>query len=241
MDYWDFLSDALGEALPQKEAMRRLNKARVALKHSGTLPSRLDVEAFRAAAALFFQEATRLVFGVEFSEISMIEYVPSEEARNHLRKAEALKVNGELNSAAVEIAVAFEKMVDEYEADKGGLGTGSPFFFGENMTFLSSFHMRLDRREYPDMSRFVDSVNESIGAIQRAVKILALGLDYRKYSKFKLLTPHASRVMSGDYVVQQFAGRADELNEQYVGFCIDYVIECAIKLNDFNYSRAVMK
>lgn len=238
MDYWDLFSDALGPGrFPQKEAMRRLNKSRVALKHSGTLPSKLDIEAFRSATTLFFQEATRLVFELEFKEISLIEYVPSEEAREHLRKAESLSEDSHFNDATVEIALAFEKMITEYEADKRELGIGSPFFFGEDMTFLSSFHIGLDRHEFRDIANFVDGVKESIEAMQRAVKILALGLDYRKYSKFKLLIPHVSRVISGDYIVQQpVMGRRPKPDDEYVKFCIDYVIECAIKLNEFNYS-----
>lgn len=237
MDYWDLLSDVLGaDRFPQQEAMRRLNKARVALKHSGTLPSRLDVEAFRAATVLFFQEATKLVFEIEFADISLIEYVPSEEARNHLRKAETLSLDSKFSDATVEIELAFEKMISEYESNKRGLGIGSPFFFGKDMTFLSSFHMGLNRHEFGDIASFVDNVKESMEAMQRAVKILALGLDYRKYSKFKLLMPHVSRVLSGDYDVQQFAGRRPEPDEEYVMFCINFVIECAIKLNEFNYS-----
>lgn len=239
MEYWDILSDAIDtDTLPQKEAMRRLNKARVALKHSGTLPSKLDIEAFRAATTLFFQEATKLVFKIEFSEISLIEYISSENARNHLRRAENLIRNSEYNDAASEIALAFEKIIFEYESDKRGLGVGSPFFFGRDMAFMSSFHMGLNRSEFPDIARFVDNVKESIEAMQQAVKILALGLDYRKYSKFKLLMPHVSRVHSGDYVVQQvgFASRKAKPDEEYLKFCIDFVIECAIKLNEFNYS-----
>ncbi|HBX87013.1 MAG TPA: hypothetical protein DEG09_00170 [Marinilabiliaceae bacterium] len=39
MDYWELLEPKLTEGgLTQKESMRRLNKARVALKHHGTLP-----------------------------------------------------------------------------------------------------------------------------------------------------------------------------------------------------------
>lgn len=240
MDYWDLFSGALEiDSFPQKETMRRLNKARVALKHSGTLPSKLDVEAFRSAVTLFFQEATMLVFELEFTEISLIEYVPSEEAREHLRKAESLSAGSQFNDATVEIALAFEKMIAEYESDKRELGFGSPFFFGKDMTFLSSFHMGLNRNEFRDIANFVDNVKESIEAMQRAVKILALGLDYRKYSKFKLLMPHISRVLSGDYIVQQSAmGRRPKPDDEYVRFCIDYVIECAIKLNEFNYSIA---
>jgi hypothetical protein len=238
MDYWDLIPDKLPVSeFPQKEAMRRLNKARVALKHHGTLPSKLDIEAFRAATASFFEESTELVFGIEFINISLIEYVSPEKSRNHLKKAEELCRDALYEDATIEIALAFEKMIVDYESSKKELGLGSPFFFGKDMTFLSSFHLGISRHELSGVAKFIDNVNESIEAMQRAIKILALGLDYKKYSKFKLLLPHVYRMMSGDYTVHKSAmGRSPLLDKEYIEFCIGYVVECAIKLNEFNYS-----
>ena len=44
LEYWGILASKLPEGIPtQKESMRRLNRARVALKHHGTSPSKLDI------------------------------------------------------------------------------------------------------------------------------------------------------------------------------------------------------
>src|SRR5687767_13615592 len=43
LDYWDLLSKRSSEPISHKESMRRLNKARVSLKHHGTMPSGEDV------------------------------------------------------------------------------------------------------------------------------------------------------------------------------------------------------
>jgi hypothetical protein len=238
MDYWDLIPKKLPVSeLPQKESMRRLNKARVSLKHSGILPSKLDIEAFRAASDLFLQETTKLIFEIEFTSISLIEYVSPEESRNHLKKAEEFCGDAKYEDATVEIALAFDKMIFEYESSKRDFGFGSPFFFGSDMTFLSSFHIGIDMIESRKIARFVDNVKESIEAMQRAIKILALGFDYRKYSKFKLLLPHITKVLSGDYIVQKRSfGRSPLPDKEYIEFCIGYVVECAIKLNEFNYS-----
>lgn len=129
MDYWDHFAKKLSVPdFPQKESMRRLNKARVALKHNGTLPSKLDIEAFRAASNLFFEDATKLVFDLDFSQISLIEYVSPEESRIHLKKAEDLCLKKMFDDATVEVALAFEKMISNYEANKNEWGFGSPFF-----------------------------------------------------------------------------------------------------------------
>jgi len=238
MEYWDLLPNKLPVSeLPQKETMRRLNKARVALKHNGTLPSKLDIESFRAASSLFFQEATKLIFEIEFGSISLVEYVFPEEARDHLRNAEEFCGNAEYEDAATEIALAFEKMLSYYESNKRTIAFGSPFFFGNDMTFLSSFCLGIDRGESREIARFVDTVKESIQAMQQAIRILALGLDYRKYSKFKLLLPYISRVLSGEYIVQNRVPSSQPLpDKEYIEFCLRYVVECAIKLNEFDYA-----
>ncbi|MCD6344223.1 MAG: hypothetical protein J7M17_01270, partial [Anaerolineae bacterium] len=90
MDYWELLSKKLPTELGHKEAMRRLNKARVALKHHGTLPSKLDVEAFRATITNFFTDNTPLVFGFPFTAISLTDFVQPAEARDNLKEAERL-------------------------------------------------------------------------------------------------------------------------------------------------------
>jgi hypothetical protein len=237
MGYWDLLSKKLSiTVFPQKESMRRLNKARVALKHNGTLPSKLDVEAFRATSNLFFEEATKLIFNMEFSQISLIEYVSPEEARKHLKEAERLCLTSDFEDATTEIAFAFDKMISSYEENKHEWGRGSPFFFGEDLTFLSSFHMGIDKHGHNDLGDFVDKVKDSVEAMQRAIKILALGLDYRKYSKFKRLLPHISRTLSGKYIVQKGRlGKQEPADKEYIEFCINFIVESAIKLNEFDY------
>lgn len=237
MEYWEILAKKLSiSELPQRESMRRLNKARVALKHSGTLPSKLDIEAFRATSKLFFEEATNLIFKIEFSQISLIEYVSPEEARDHLKRAEQLCLKAEFENATAEIALAFEKTISSYEENKREWGRGSPFYFGEDLTFLSSFHMGIDSHGHNDLGAYVDKVKDSVEAMQRAIKILALGLDYRKYSKFKRLLPHVSRVLSGDYIVQEgMLGKKEDADKEYIEFCINFIVECAIKLNEFDY------
>lgn len=55
--------------------MKRLNKARVQLKHYGTSPSKLDIEAFRATVTNFFDENTPKIFGIDFSSVSLVDLV----------------------------------------------------------------------------------------------------------------------------------------------------------------------
>jgi len=237
IDYWDLLSKKLDPAeLPHKESMRRLIRARGLLKHKGFFPSKMDIEGFRATSSMFFEDCTKLIFCLGFSEISLIEYVSPEESRNHLKEAQDLCSKGEFEKATREIALAFEKTIDTYEEKKSGLGTRSPFHFGENMGLLSSRLMGVKDRELAIIAEFMKKTEDTIQTMQRAIKILALGLDYRKYSKFRLLLPNVTRTVGGQYFMQRVSfGTEPSPDKEYIDFCITYVIECSIKLNEFDY------
>lgn len=236
MDYWDILNRKLGpDELEQKESMRRLNKARVALKHYGTFPSDLDIESFRASTTSFFQDNTRRVFGIDLDEVSLIEFVNPESARARLHEAQESIRRGDTLDALDKIAVAFTEIISDYEDRKRDRFEDSPFYFGRDLTFLSSFHMGL-RPVDEKLADFVDRVKESLEAMQDAIKVLALGMDYRKYSKFKRLTPNVTRIPRGDLDLHR---RFDEEHAPSVDdarFCVDFVVESALALSEFDYS-----
>lgn len=236
MEYWNLISKKTTKELPQKEAMRRLNKARVALKHNGIMSSKTDIESFRVTTEQFFIDASKLIYEIEFQDISLIEYVTPEESREHLKKAEQFLAQDSYSEATQEIALSFEKMISAYESDKE-MEFQSPFFFGKDMTFLSSSHLGIDRSDFGEFADFVDNVKESIEAMQKSIKILALGLDYKKYSKFMMHLPYVAKMLSGDYrVFEGIHKKESTADKEYIEFCIHFVIECSVKLNEFNYS-----
>jgi len=180
MDYWHILSPKLeGKSLPQKESMRRLNKARVSLKHNGTLPSRLDTEAFRAAATNFFAEACPMIFGIPFEELSLIEYVSNVDVREHLKKAQAFSVGGDLSAATDEIAVAYEKLIDSYSKEKTTEYHQNPYSFGPSVNLLSGRRLRIRDPELSGLKQYADSVQATLRRMQETIRILALGIDFK--------------------------------------------------------------
>ncbi len=240
MDYWDVLNKRLDPSeLSQKESMRRLNKARIALKHHGTFPSDLDVEAFRAAATAFFHDNTPVVFGVEMEDVSLIEFVNPESARNKLVKAQVSIGGGDTLGALDEIAVAYTEMISDYEDRKRDQSLRSPFYFGRDLSFLSSFHMGLSGTlSSPErkLAEFVDRVKESLEAMQDAMKVLALGMDYRKYSKFKRLTPHVTHTYGGGLQLYRRYKEEDKPSTEEARFCLSFVIDSALTLAEYDYS-----
>lgn len=238
IEYWEILASKLPRGFPtQKESMRRLNRARVALKHHGTSPSKLDIEAFRASATNFFEENTPPIFDIKFSKISLIELVQCEETKNNLKESKQLLEDNKIEDSLDKVAIAFAQLIDDYESRKKGRFGRSPFFFGQSLTFLSSFHMGIDRSQVGKLADFVDKIKESVEALQVAVKILSLRIDYRRYVKFRLLTPHISRAVAGNYLISRGNwGERGLPSTVDVQFCIDFVIESAVILQEFDFN-----
>jgi hypothetical protein len=237
LEYWDVLSRKLPEnGITQKESMKRLNSARVALKHHGTIPAKGEIEIFRSNVSDFFMENISIVFGIDFADISLTDLVQLKSARDNLKEAEALLKQGKVEESIGKVAIAFHQLISDYETRKISEFGRSPFWFGSDMTFLSSFFMGID--SFRDkMGRFVDDVKESIVAIQGAVKVMSLGIDYRRYARFKLLTPIVNESPDGSPTIWKSPSESTHiLNAEDAQFCIDFVIESSVRLQEFDYT-----
>jgi hypothetical protein len=232
MDYWDLLSKKLPQGgLSQKESIRRLNKSRVALKHHGTMPSRLDVEAFRASATNFFEENTPKVFGLEFTGLSLVDLVVYENARERLKEAEREIETNKIEQALSQCSLAFHQLVDDYENRKRSRFGVSPF--------LSDEIDRFGKQALGDpmFGDFIRDLHSALDSLQQSIKIFALGIDYRKYMKFKMLTPVATRMVSGEYRVSWERGIKPVFSREHAEFCVNFVLETALILQQFDFER----
>lgn len=237
MRYWDIIDPVLvasGKAgLSQRESMRRLNDSRVAFKHHGTLPSKLAIDGFRASVTEFFYTNTPLIFEVEFASISMLDLVRCDTTRRLLDESLKLAQNDDLKGAMCRVAIAFMALIDDYELRKTKMmGRDSPFQFGDSMTFLSGHSLGLTG-DFKGLGEFVDKVKESIESIQEGMKILSLDLDYKKYVKFRMLTPTVHKMMGGG--IRTFWNQKDSFINEEFSFCFDFVIESAIRLQEFDF------
>jgi hypothetical protein len=232
MEYFELIKGPLGSELTQKESMRRLNSARVELKHHGTLPAKMSVEGFRSGVTDFLETNVPLVFGLDFGSVSLIDLTSGSAAYPLLQKAQAAADGGKFQDALNAAAEAFAVVIDEYEETKRSTFGRSPFFFGENLTFLKSFHMGMNRHE--TMAEFVDKMQESVVALQQAMKILSLGLDYRRYTRFRLVTPVVTKTIGGPRIVTVMQGAVVPTRDD-CQFAIDFVIECVLRLGEFDY------
>lgn len=232
MDYWPLIKPKLsGNGLTYEASMKRLNKSRVGLKHYGILPSNLDIEGFRASATNFFEENTPLVFGIEFGSISMVHLVECVEVRSSLEEASRRMVEGRNEEALDKIAIGFVQLVAYHEERTRTWFSRSPFIFGERFSWTDSVLIRVTDHNF---RQFADKVSRSIQAIQDGMEIISLGLNYTRYVKFKLLTPHVNRLGGGaKYEIAKLREGAPFLIDD-CRFCHDFVVDSALRLQNFH-------
>jgi len=240
MSYWDVL-DALHQpsGFPERESMRSLNAARVALKHRGTFPSRLQLEVFAETVSRFFQQSVPLVFGVTFDSISLTDFIASEEAKERLQEAQTAMKSGNLKEGFESCALAFDHLLRDYAKAKKSRAHQSPFFFGESVWDITPVrvHTAHGQSDIRGMDDFVKGVRASIQKLQNAVTILSFGLDYRKYAYFEFLTPNVTHNGQNTRWLSHKPPPVSEANAD-LQFCIDFVVECAFRLQAFDYETA---
>lgn len=225
LDYWEKITN-----LTLKESMRNLNTRRVNLKHKGLLPAKSEIAVSRINTMDFFEQNTFEQFGITFSEISLINLVTYPEVRKYLKLAVDNLAKDNNEDCIGNVACAFDELLSTYATSKSQFYGRSPFFFGESLTFYSSFFMKLPDKKLSD---FVDKVKESIEAISKALKITSLGIDYKKYTKFKFLTPTVLRTMDEKMHLQFWGSK--KIDRENCQYCIDFVIYSAMTLQEFDY------
>jgi hypothetical protein len=209
-DYWEILG------LKKKETMKRFNKARVGLKHYGNLPSRIDMPDFIKFVTEFFEENTPNIFKIKFSEITLVSLVQNDIAREKLNQSENMLEQNNIEESLVNAALAFCFVMRDcnFEGIKGGHNLFSGI-----------------RDMNPDFRRYITKLQDWMDSVQENLRIISIGIDYRKYQKFRSLTPHISWTMDGNYRYYGGwwkQGQYPTLDD--AKFCINFVIECALKL-----------
>lgn len=232
IEYWDSLNH-----LTLKESMRNLNSLRVNLKHKGLIPGKIEIEASRVNSTDFFEQNTKTTFGIAFSEISLLELIKFENSKSYLKTAQEKLKDKDYESSYYSVVIAFEELLAEYKSNKVGRFTKNLFNFPDRIRIESSGDSwRGNDNRANRLDDIVKKVNDKFEHLERALEVISFGFDFRKYSKFKMVSPEFYKETSGHY---QFYGNINknEFNEENCEYGIDFVIECCLKLQDFDYEN----
>jgi len=250
MDYWKLLSpDKLsgGVELPARQRMDRLNELRNGLKHRGTLPSAASVDLACADVGSFLEDSTVLVFGVAFAAVDMAEIIPQAQARETVKAATAAELAGDREEAMGKLAEAFDQLIG---------GQPSPGLSRRRFgTFGPTISPRLRKDEIisilarPDggrrgpvggASRLAEEITQVITAgqaMQTALRMMALGLDYRRFDRFQLLTPRIMYYIDGHSDRRFPPGYAPSGAE--FDYCRQFIITVALRMAELEAHTAL--
>jgi hypothetical protein len=181
--YWALIKPEF--ELPKKDAMKRLNDARVALKHNGTFPSEHQIEQARHMLEDFFTTVTPKVFGVDFDSIDMVDLLTQPETARLLREAQTHADIGDYSMAMAGLALAFEALLNHYATGEGR-GYASPFRFGPRMFGMDEPKVHgLAARSNARLLK----LTEFMDTAQDALRVISLGIDYPSLARFAILVP----------------------------------------------------
>lgn len=228
MEYWQkFVDD--GFKLSRKADMNKLNEARKGFKHSGNFPNRDDIEFFRVITKSFFEENCPIIFGIEFTNISLLDLIQDDEVREILENAHDFYINSKYKEALTHIGIAFHALLENYKESTSSHGR-SPFYIGENLDFIR-YASKIGNRE-------LSKISITIKAIQKILEPIILNLDYRRYLRFRFLTPIF--VLSGKeyydkYIIHWTTERDNnDFKKEDVEYCMNFIIESGLKLQEFD-------
>jgi hypothetical protein len=232
MDYWGKIEEK-GKKLSRKTSMNRINTARNGFKHHGNIPSKLDIETFRATTNDFFTENCITIFNIDFNDVSLIDAIKFDRTRETLKQAKLNFETGKKIEYSRDIILSFRYLLLDYEQSKIDRFDQSPFFSGKFIPkppdqFLKSSEDNI-------LKKWAGEVEESFKEIQEALKILFLGIDYRKYVKYRSIVPPVAVNLSVDGKSYEAIVLGDiSLKKQDLDFCIDFIIESSLKLQEFD-------
>ena len=226
LEYWDRI-----ETLTLKESCSSLNYKRKSIKHKGLLLSKADVEASRVTTTEFFEQNFPIQFSLSFSKISILSLIKYESVRNLLELSQKALEELDFSQSIKKSTLSFYELIRTYEISKKDYGK-SPFFFGESLKFYSGYSMDIKDDQ---LSEFINKVRVSLEDINQAIKILSLGIDYRKFIRFNLLTPRVIYT-TGGHEILSFNPKNKKWNKENCQFCIDFVVDSSMKLQDFDFS-----
>ena len=229
MQYFNLLDQALAPIrIQHRESMRRLNDSRIGLKHHGTMPSRREIVSFAAMVADFMVANAPLVYGFEFSEVSLADAITTESVRLCLHRADQALVAADLENASMAIAEAFARLLITF-----GIKHRPASGFRESVRAIEQ-HINSEThgqsRALTQLVAVVDDLFEEVGLIRQ-------GIDTRRLALFRALTPNASITMAGTARFTRLGGKppasADDLQ-----FCYDFVVDSALQIEEVHAVRA---
>lgn len=232
LQYWQAVRD-----LPYKDKMSNLNKVRVSLKHHAIFPNPDEIACCREDAKLFLITCMDRYFNEDFDTLSLASLIAYDEVKEMIEEAEGYINDGSIYDALLKCKLAFITLLTTYESDKKQWFK-SIFDIGEKIDDSYKSLLANNKEIEPWFKKVTNTTND----IRNTLKIISLGIDYKKYAFFNFLTPHVQQAGSPlgevSYIPESKmsfeSGKYVKLED--CRFCVDFVVDSAMKLQGLQYS-----
>jgi hypothetical protein len=198
----------------------------VEVKHRGTLPSRHDVEGFRATITAFLVDAAPRLFGIEFDSISLSALVRSDEVRSALQAAEAAAREEKFPAALEHSARAFRLSLRLHRYGENPRTYNRRLFDPTDVS--SDLKWRGSEIGGSGRSRLLDAVADMGQSLGEAITVLAYNLDYDGYRHIRTYGPIIHEIEGGQAIVEWMAEPTTD--RRIVDRCVSFAVDAALRL-----------
>ncbi|MFL3871085.1 hypothetical protein LT966_31440 [Streptomyces griseobrunneus] len=233
--YWALIREKFD--LPKRDSMKRLNDARVALKHNGTFPSEHQIEQARQTLDDFFATVTPKVFGVDFDSIDMVYLLTQPEVVRLLREAQTHADIGDYPMAMAGLVLAFDALLDHYARRERPLAGESPFKFGAPLYFMDE--PRIDGTSSHTNTR-LKKLSDFATSAQRALQAISLGIDYPSLARFRVIAPPVYGYGDGSHRFVNL-NSVQALTAEDYGWASHFVIESGLRASRADEIRGIQE
>lgn len=204
-----------------------MNLARVNFKHHGNHAESSTIARHLRSSWDLVDELSRRVFFVRIDEVSLLLFVRDAQARAHLESAQVDWSGGKAESAADSLRLAFDRVVRDYESRKSWHPGKS--LFSTKPSFMPSV---FDRR---DAGKAVDKAFEWLESLDDWVRMLALGVEMRRYAFFSAHVPSSLYTLDGSAHLHRREGV--QFDDGAFSRCFRFVVDTALAFaeDDFDF------
>ena len=223
------LIDTVGAKFPvvieHKAAILRLNRARVNFKHHGLAVSHEEATGFASTVEGFLSEVSVEALSIEYESISLISQIDHTRTQNWLRKAESFRHAGDYRESLSCVSRALTVYLS-YSARWVRKWRGDEFDF-----------YPYDVSSESELENLAEWTKELIEPIVEHLDLIIQGVDIALYRRFLSLVPRSRLTLANTITISRYPTSIVP-SEEDVNFCIDFVVDSALRIRDNRFPRA---
>lgn len=220
--------------------INRLNGRRNSLKHATIFVNSMDVQNLYSETETFFIDFNKILFQLDFDQISLVAMINNEKVKDYLHEAERHIENGDFIEAMLSITKSYHYLELSEVSPLGTIRGRVKVNYNRNLEIRSK---SMSTGSNPDRSLKLisEAIEKDIKTLYETVSdiesIVRMGIDYRSFIKFRSFIPRIYMPNTKDKKDELYFFKLDDkalslynFDEENVKFCFDFVLSVSLKL-----------